>query len=125
MGQPPDRPERADAFHGLVANFYSHNTKNSPAGRLVFGEWLEHYRVPGWAFLPDLGSGSLLVVIKGAFDSDYSGAHAASIVTLILGSASVALGQDLTPVALGQDSTQTSVLCISHLVPNLILTIIL
>ena len=73
-------------------------------------------RVPGWAFLPNLASGSFLVIIKGAFDNGYSGVQSASKVTLILGFASVALGQD---------STHTSVLRILHLVPNLILTVIL
>ena len=66
--------------------------------------------------MPNLGSGSLLVMIEGAFDNGYSGVQSASKVTLILGSASVASGQD---------STHTSVLHILHLVPNLILTVIL
>ena len=46
----------------------------------------------GWAFLPNLGSGSLLVMIRGAFGNGYRGAQSASEVTLVLGSASVALG---------------------------------
>ena len=55
-------------------------------------------------------------MIKGAFDNGYSGVQSASKVTLILGFASVSLGQD---------STHTSVLHILRLVPNLILTVIL
>ena len=57
------------------------------------------------AFLPTLESGSLLVMIRGAFGNSYSGARAASEVTFVLGSASVALVQGLTPLALEQDST--------------------
>ena len=61
---------------------------------MVLGDWLERYnRVSmGWAFLPNLGSGSLLVMIRGAFGNGYRGAQSASEVTLVLGSASVALG---------------------------------
>ena len=39
-------------FHGLVANFYSLKTKTVPAGRVALGDRL------GWAFLPNIGSGS-------------------------------------------------------------------
>ena len=44
-------------------------------------------------------------MIGVAFGNGYKGAQSASEVTLALGSASVALGQGLEPVALGQDST--------------------
>ena len=35
VGQPPDRPGKADHFHGLIANFYSVKAKKIPAGNLV------------------------------------------------------------------------------------------
>ena len=39
---------RADAFHGLVVNFYSLKTQKIPAGRVALGDWLGYYRVsPG------------------------------------------------------------------------------
>ena len=44
-GQPPDKPGRIDAFHGLEANFYILKTKKMPAGRLALGDWLGHYRM--------------------------------------------------------------------------------
>ena len=44
-------------------------------------------------FLPNMWSGSLLVMFMGAFDNYYNGASSASEITLVLGS-SVALGQD-------------------------------
>lgn len=56
--------------------------------------------------LPDWESGSLSVV-TGAFSNSYRGARSASEVSLVLGSASVALVQSLAPVAWGQDSTIT------------------
>ena len=37
--------ERACAFRGLVADFYSLKTKKIPAGRLALGYWIGHYRV--------------------------------------------------------------------------------
>ena len=43
--QPPDRTGRADNFCGLVAHFYSLETKKIPAGRLALGDWLGHYMV--------------------------------------------------------------------------------
>ena len=59
----------------------------------------------GWAFLPNLGSGSLVGDDGGGgFDNDYKGAQPALKVTLVLGSAPVALVQDLTHVTWG--STQ-------------------
>ena len=45
VGQPPDRPGRADSFCGLRAKFYSLKPKKIPAGRLVLGDWLGGYRV--------------------------------------------------------------------------------
>ena len=52
-----------------------------------------------WAFLPNRESGNLLAMIRGAFGNGYSGPQLASEVTLVLGSASVALVQGLAPVA--------------------------
>ena len=46
--------------------------------------------------MPKMGSGSLLVMFRGALDNDYNGAQSASEMTLVLGSASVTLGQDAT-----------------------------
>ena len=57
-----------------------------------------------WASLPDWESGSLSVV-TGACSNSYKGAQSASEVSLVLGSASVALVHGLARVALGQDST--------------------
>ena len=48
------------------------------------------------AFLSNLESGSLLVMIRGAFGNSYNGAQLASEVTFVLGSASVALVPGLT-----------------------------
>lgn len=73
-GRPPDRLGKANSFHGLIANFYSFKTKKIPAGRLVLGDWLGHYRewisigsghLLVWASLPNWESGSLLVMIRG------------------------------------------------------------
>lgn len=48
-------------------------------------------------FLPNLGSRTWLVMITGALiGNGYKGAKSALEVTFVLGSASVALGQDLT-----------------------------
>ena len=55
--------------------------------------------------LPNLGSGSLLVMIRGLLATVTKVAPSALELTLILGSTSVALLQSLAPVALGQDST--------------------
>ena len=59
--------------------------------------------------MPNWQSGSLLVMTWaggwGAFVSGYKEAQSASDVTWFLGSASVALVQGLTVVALGQNST--------------------
>ena len=52
-----------------------------------------------WAFLPNWESGNLLVMIRWAFGNGYNGPQSASEVTLVLGSASVALAQGLAPVA--------------------------
>ena len=35
VDQPPDRPGKADCFHGLIANFYSVKAKKIPAGNLA------------------------------------------------------------------------------------------
>lgn len=40
VGQPPERPEKADSFHELTANFCSLKTENIPDGRLVLGDYL-------------------------------------------------------------------------------------
>ena len=55
--------------------------------------------------MPNIGSKSLLVLIRGAFGNGYKGAQLALEVSLVLGSASVALVHGLARVALGQDST--------------------
>ena len=47
-GQPPDRSGKVDAVHGLVGSFCSE-----------------------WAFLPNLGSGSLLII--GVSGNSYKG----------------------------------------------------
>ena len=36
---------RAEAFCGLIVNFYSLKTKEVPAGRVVLGDWFECCRV--------------------------------------------------------------------------------
>lgn len=56
-----------DSFRGLVANVDSLKLKIITAGKLPLGDWLGHYRVTtgGWAFLPNLGSESLLVMTRG------------------------------------------------------------
>ena len=43
-GQPPDRPGKVNAFHGLD-NLYSFKII---AGRLALGDWLGHYCLPWW-----------------------------------------------------------------------------
>ena len=58
----------------------------------------------GWAFLPSMGSGSLWVMIRGAFGSGDVGAQSASELTLFLGSVSMALVQGIAGLA-RQDST--------------------
>ena len=83
----------------------------TPWGSKESDDWLGcYYRVSTKvAFLPNLESGSLLVMTWaggwGAFVSGYKEAQSASDVTWVLGSASVALVQGLTVVALGQNST--------------------
>ena len=44
-GHPPDRPEKVNAFHGLVDNFYS---LKIIAGMLALGDGLGHYCLPWW-----------------------------------------------------------------------------
>ena len=48
--------------------------------------------------MPNLGSGSLLVMFRGAFGNGYKGTQSASEVIFVLGSALVALGQDSTVI---------------------------
>ena len=74
----------------------------TPQGSKESDDWLGcYYRVStNVAFLPNLESGSLLVMIREAFGNSYNGAQSASEVTFVLGSASVALVQGLTPAAL-------------------------
>ena len=52
-----------------------------------------------WASLPNWESGSLLVMIRGLLERLQRGGQSVSEVTLVLGSASVALVQSLAPVA--------------------------
>ena len=47
-------------------------------------------------------------MITGAFGNHHRGTQSASVETLALGPTSVALVQGLTPVALGQDSTNNN-----------------
>ena len=62
-----DRPWRVDTFCELIANFYSLKTKKLPAGRLVLGDWLGHYRLfTGLVSLPYWESRSLLLMTKGS-----------------------------------------------------------
>ena len=58
--------------------------------------------------MPDLGSGSWPVRISGAFGNSYDGAWSVLEMTLVLGSASVALVQGLAPVTLVLDSTRST-----------------
>ena len=44
-GWHPDRPERVDAFCGLVATLYSLKTKKIPAERVALDDWLGCYKV--------------------------------------------------------------------------------
>ena len=91
---------------GLVGNFYSLKTKKIPAKRVALSDCLGCYRVTtGWAFLPNLGSGSLLVMIWGAFGNNYKGTHSVLEMTLFLHSAAVVLVQGLAAVTLVWHST--------------------
>ena len=69
----------------------------TPWGSKESDDWLGcYYRVSTKvAFLPNLESGSLLVMIREISNS-YNGAQSASEVTFVLGSASVALEQNST-----------------------------
>ena len=58
--------------------------------------------------MPDLGSGSWPVRIRGAFGNSYDGAWSVLEMTLVLGSASVALVQGLAPMTLVWDSTRST-----------------
>ena len=62
----PNRLGRVDSFRKLVANFYSLKTKKIPAGRQALGDRLGCYSVSTVHVpLPSLGSGSLLVMLRG------------------------------------------------------------
>ena len=63
-----------------------------------------------------LGVGKLVSEYQGAFGNGYKRTQSASEMSLILGSSSVALVQSLAPVALGQDSIQTTNISV-YLVP--------
>ena len=56
----------------------------------------------GGHFLTNMGSGNLLVIIRRAFGNSYKAVQSVPEMTFFLGSASVALGQGLTLVALAQ-----------------------
>ena len=67
---------RVDAFHGLLASFYSLKIKKTPSGRVALGDWLGHYRMrTGVGALPNMESGSWLVRIRRAFGNHYNGVH--------------------------------------------------
>ena len=95
VGHPLDRYRESRCFHGLVDNFYSLKTKKIPAERLASGDCLGCYK----GVSVDQGWGEMRI------GNGYKVVQSASEVTLVLDSASVALVQGLTPVALGQDST--------------------
>ena len=40
VGQPPDRPGRADSFLSLIVSFVA--LRQNKAGRLALGDWLGH-----------------------------------------------------------------------------------
>ena len=55
-------------IHTHTIYLYSLKAKKIPAGRLELNDWLGHYRVSiGWAFLLNMGLGSCLLRIRGAF----------------------------------------------------------
>ena len=65
-GWPLDKPGKVDMFYGLLVNFYSLKTKKILARRIALNDGLGATGwVQGWAFLPNLGSGSWPVKIKG------------------------------------------------------------
>ena len=78
-------------FCGLVANFHNLKTKKIPAGRLTLGDWLG---CTGVGIFAKYGVRKPASDDRGAFGNRHKGAQSASEVTLVLGSASVALGQD-------------------------------
>ena len=62
----PNGLGRVNSFRELTAHFYSLKIKEIPTGRLLSGDWLGRYRcLLEWASLPNLESGSLLVMIRG------------------------------------------------------------
>ena len=90
---------RIDNFHGLIANFCSLKTKKIPAGRVSLGDQLGFYMVAiSVGIFAFSWSGSLQMIIRGFWQQLQWGS--APEVTLVLGSASVALLRVLTPVAL-------------------------
>ena len=61
--------------------------------------------------MTNMGSGNLLVIIKGAFGNSYKGVQSVLEMTFFLGSASVALVQVLTLTALAQALHSYATLC--------------
>ena len=45
VGQPPDRPGKAESVHGSVTNLYNLKTGTIPAGKFALGDWLGRYKV--------------------------------------------------------------------------------
>ena len=87
---PPDRPGRVNSSCGLVANFYSLKANKIHAVRLALGDWWGHCRVSTEVgLLPNLESGSLLLMIRGLL----------STVTQRLSQFGDDLGTGLAPVA--------------------------
>ena len=81
--------------------------RNIPDGRSVLRDWLGATgSLLELASLPNLESGSLLVMIRG-FWNGYKGSQWTLEVSLAPGSTSVALVQGLVPVTLGKDSMST------------------
>ena len=100
---PPDRPGRADAFHGLVANFYSLMIKKISAVMVALGDWLGHYwvRITGVGICAQFGVRKLAGKVRGTFGNGCNRAQSVPEATLVLGSISVAFVQGLAPVTLG------------------------
>ena len=89
------------------ANLYSLKAKKVPAGRLALGDWLgDCWVATGMGTFVNLESGSLLLMIGGSFSNFYRSSQSLPDITLVLGSTSVTLMEDLAPVALGQNSTK-------------------
>ena len=45
VGQPPDRPGKAESVHGSVTNLYNLKTGTIPAGKFALGDLLGRYKV--------------------------------------------------------------------------------